>query len=142
MRVAFPVLAIGSLFAPPAVGLHAHLSNTYELPLVGFGIGNLQHDRIHLAVEEAVKQGVQLIDTAAASKNEHLLAKALGGVSGGGDVQVLTKVWYTHLGYERTLLSVKESAEKLGKTPEIVILHWPRCNDNIGNGGNVLYECD
>ena len=124
------VVAFAANASEAAVGLRTQLSNDYQLPLVGFGIGNLQHDRIEGAVKEVVSQGVALIDTAAASRNEHILRSAL--VDGGAEVQVLTKVWYTHLGYERTLLSVQESADKLGKQPDIVILHWPRCNDAIG----------
>ena len=109
----------------------SHEFNMIEF--TGLGIGNLQHDRIEPVVKEAVGEGIRLIDTAFASRNEHILAKALKSAGEpGDDVNVLTKVWYTHLGYERTKLSVKESAANLGgKYPDIVILHWPRCNDAI-----------
>jgi diketogulonate reductase-like aldo/keto reductase len=47
-------------------------------------------------------------------------------------VKILTKVWYTHLGYERTKHSVYQSLTNLGRDSiDIVILHWPRCNDEI-----------
>jgi len=54
-------------------------------------------------------------------------------------VHVVTKVWYTHLGYERTKLSVKHSFEQLREAfnhPMVdlrlhVMLHWPRCYNSI-----------
>jgi diketogulonate reductase-like aldo/keto reductase len=103
-----------------------------KMPLVGLGIGNLPHEQIVPAVKEAVSLGIRLIDTAAASKNEHILARALNEVKFGDNVKILTKVWYTHLGYERTKRAVYESINNLGRTSiDIVILHWPRCNDEI-----------
>jgi len=54
-------------------------------------------------------------------------------------VFVITKVWYTHLGYERTKLSVEESLRDLKSAIDLdtvdlhvtVLLHWPRCNPEI-----------
>lgn len=51
-------------------------------------------------------------------------------------LHVVTKVWYTHLGYERTLLSVQETLNSLRSAGNYnirvhILLHWPRCNDSI-----------
>jgi hypothetical protein len=61
-------------------------------------------------------------------------------------IHVVTKVWYTHLGYDRTKLSVDESLNELSfpitkKTDDRsgrgrrlhvhLLLHWPRCYDDI-----------
>ena len=64
-------------------------------------------------------------------------------------IHVVTKVWYTHLGYERTKLSVMESLGELsfpmtknenrrsrgsgrGRRLHVhLLLHWPRCYDDI-----------
>ncbi|CAK0863058.1 unnamed protein product [Prorocentrum cordatum] len=113
------------------------LSSGEALPLVGLGVGNLAHDLIEEAVVAAVdRHGVRLIDTAAASKNEHIVAAALRRADRGSEVTVLTKVWHTHLGFERTLFSVGESLERLGLGGDgarrpAVLLHWPRCRSDV-----------
>jgi len=114
-------------------------------------------------------KNIRLIDTAHVSKNEFLVARGIvegvenrllkstksgdGGATGtAGDkdkhddenkqvheVHVITKVWYTHLGYQRTLHSARESLESFGEAidhPNIdlrihILLHWPRCYDEI-----------
>ena len=53
-----------------------------KMPLLGLGIGNLPHNEIVPAVKEAVSLGIRLIDTAAASKNEHILKQALQASKG------------------------------------------------------------
>ena len=107
-----------------------------EFPLVGLGVGNLQHDLIESHVANGMDLGYRLVDTAHASKNEHLIAN---GVKEGlianpdAEMHVVTKVWYTYLGYERTKISVRESLEQLNN-PNIrvhMLLHWPRCRDDI-----------
>jgi len=109
----------------------------HEFPVVGLGVGNMHHEQIQGAVKEAVRDhGYRLIDTAAAARNEHLIAAALTELHAQGQLQnsvhVVTKVWYTHLGYERTLLSVRDSIAALGKHAVItVLLHWPRCHHDI-----------
>jgi len=60
-------------------------------------------------------------------------------------VTVITKVWYTHLGYNRTVASVEESLRELAdgeedtsgapllpnRTKVIVLIHWPRCPEDF-----------
>jgi len=143
----------------PVVRLH----NGVHLPLVGVGVGNLAHELIRDVVGSALQSDCRLIDTARASRNDHLVAEAIEsgmndvahpivagthliGRTSKGDthlpvdaVHVVTKVWYTHLGYDRTVLSVLESLSDLaatasGSTIKIrvhVLLHWSRCHDNI-----------
>ncbi len=110
------------------------LSNGEKLPLIGMGVGNLQHERIVDMVKMgATHHGIRLVDTARASHNEHLIHKGISQFSDQQEFHVITKVWYTHLGYNRTMLSVEESLEQL-HAPNIkvhVLLHWPRCRKDI-----------
>ncbi len=126
------------------------LSNGLQIPLVGMGIGNLQHELIHQTVK-ANLAGIHLIDTAHNSHNEQILGRAVANFDAAGHAQtregggnngkppplhVVTKVWYTHLGYERTKISVQESLDQLRSTSTRqiyvhMLLHWPRCNDDI-----------
>ncbi|GFH50123.1 hypothetical protein CTEN210_06599 [Chaetoceros tenuissimus] len=117
------------------------LSNGSILPLVGVGVGNLAHDQIPSTVENFIQKGGRLIDTARASRNEHIISKAIGqassSASGDRVIHVVTKVWYTHLGYERTKYSIEESLKDLSVGNQDMdvqvhlLLHWPRCNDEI-----------
>ena len=118
--------------------LWTQLSNGVDFPMVGFGVGNLQHELISDQITKALASDkkTNLIDTAHASRNEEIVLKGIAkGLKGSKatEVHVITKVWYTHLGYERTKISVRESLEAL-KNPNIkvhILIHWPRCNDEI-----------
>ena len=128
--------------------LHHDLSNGVSMPLVGVGIGNLPHDQIPAVVRNNLSAGIELVDTARASDNERILAKAVrsfdestthhtrGGSVDPGGVHVITKVWYTHLGYERTKYSVQQSLIELAASSSRqvyvhMLLHWPRCDDSV-----------
>jgi len=141
----------------PAFEMKSGLS----IPLIGFGIGNLPHENIPQVVNNQLRAGVLLIDTAHASNNERILGEAVASFDGSGGahtqtrgggggghhghpaatdelapLHVVTKVWYTHLGYERTKISIQESLTNLhSASPRQIyvhmLLHWPRCNDDI-----------
>jgi len=144
-----PTAKVGSIITFDEGIPQVKLANNNMVPLVGFGVGNLQHDRIPAMVASAVQDDKKsrLIDTAHASNNEALVAEGiLRGVNQmdlpDGEkltVHVVTKVWYTHLGYERTKLSVQESLDELKPILESdkvdakihLLLHWPRCFKEI-----------
>jgi diketogulonate reductase-like aldo/keto reductase len=126
------------------------LNNGFHIPLVGMGIGNLQHELIPQVVSANLmpSQDIRLIDTAHNSNNEEILGQAVakfdgashhgtrGSIDNPPPLHVVTKVWYTYLGYERTKIAVAESLSKLASanTRQVyvhMLLHWPRCNDNI-----------
>jgi len=127
------------------------LHNGVHIPLVGIGIGNLQHELIPQVVNANLMRDISLIDTAHNSHNEQILGRAVASFDAAGRAQtrggggsndklpplhVVTKVWYTHLGYERTKISVQESLDQLRSTGTRqvyvhMLLHWPRCNDDI-----------
>jgi hypothetical protein len=134
----------------PAEHFHEYpLKSGVSIPLVGMGVGNLAHTDIPQAVRDQLASGVRLIDTARKSNNERMLADAIAEFDAlrsqrgedGDDpdpIHVVTKVWYTHLGYDRARLSAMESLEELqlpaGSARRIyvhLLLHWPRCNDEI-----------
>ena len=138
---------VGSIIQFEKGVLLAHLANNNKIPLVGVGVGNAPHEHVSALVAEAIQDDkrIRLIDTAHASLNEDLVAQGiLAGAErreeiGKLEVHVVTKVWYTHLGYERTKLSVKESLAALAPALTSdkvdvkvhILLHWPRCYDNI-----------
>lgn len=125
------------------------LSNGMKFPLVGLGVGNMSPDIVPAVVSHAIRNDkkTRMIDTSAVSGNEGLVAQ---GIVEGADylvssgvekveVHVVTKVWHTHLGYDRTMVAVANSIEKLAPAidhPNVdlklhVMIHWPRCYDSI-----------
>ena len=111
------------------------LNNRRKMALVGLGIGNMPEHQIETSVLKAIDSGIRLIDTAHSSGTEHVLGKhevlspLLHRMTDQDTVTVITKVWYTHLGYERTKLSVMESMKRMGRgSVEAVLLHWPKCD--------------
>ena len=140
------VASSSSASSPMTTTLH----NGIELPLIGLGVGNLQPDLIVSQIVEAMKYGTRLIDTAHSSRNEHLVHQGI--VEGLARVQqqqhddkettekepivmhVVTKIWYTYLGYARTTMAVRDILDQFGHHPQIrvhILLHWPRCRDDI-----------
>lgn len=125
------------------------LSNGVHFPLVGLGAGNMDPHVVSAMISHGLKddKNIRLIDTAHVSQNEFLVAQGIvDGVERGNpkknekiEVHVMTKVWYTHLGYERTLLAAKESLHNFQEAidhPNVdlklhFLLHWPRCYEAI-----------
>ena len=129
-----------------------------KFPLVGVGVGNLQPDLVETTIVSALQSDhrIRLIDTARASNNEKSVASGIvkgvhnflevknkdkkkGDIVNEVQVHVVTKIWYTHLGYERTKVSVQESLDALedailDESIDLnvhVLIHWPRCYDGI-----------
>ena len=127
--------------------LVARLANNNRMPLIGVGVGSSPHRIVGSLVSSALQESklIRLIDTAHASKNEAMVAHGiLNGVKtvesdGPVEIHVITKVWYTHLGYERTKLSVEESLADLQSAIDSdkvdlrvhLLLHWPKCYESI-----------
>jgi len=126
------------------------LSNGVHFPLVGMGVGNMDPQLVSAMVSQGLKddKNIRLIDTAHVTQNEWLVAKGIVEgverlVSGDAEekieVHVTTKIWYTHLGYERTLLGAEDILNNFKEAidhPNVdlklhVLLHWPRCYENI-----------
>ena len=86
-------LLLAAAHAADELQLEFELNNGNKFPAVGLGIGNMQRDRIPGVLGTAMLQhGVQLVDTAMASNTDAALRDMRG-------LSVVTKVWYTHLGY-------------------------------------------
>lgn len=129
------------------------LSNKLQMPLVGLGVEYLPPYMVPLMAASALQEDkrTRLFDTAHVTDNEPLLAQGIkqgmerfksqdGNQDKKIELHVITKVWYTHLGYERTVLSVKESFQTLQEAvlgnPRVdlkvhVLLQWPRCYESI-----------
>jgi len=120
------LLLAAAAHAADELQLEFELNNGNKFPAIGLGIGNMQRDRIPSVLGTAMlEHGLQLVDTAHASNTDAALRDTRG-------LQVVTKVWYTHLGYGRTKLAVEDMLAGLnGCCAVTMLIHWPRCRDDI-----------
>jgi len=142
------------------VPLTTTLSNAVVMPLAGLGVGNLQRNLVETMIHHGLRDDnrMRLIDTAHASGNEREVSRGI--TTGIKDlkeelarksldkefdrkqriqVHVVTKIWYTHLGYERTKLAVDEILQSFEEAINdsnvdlklTLLIHWPQCFDSI-----------
>jgi diketogulonate reductase-like aldo/keto reductase len=98
-----------------------------EIPALGFGVFQTPPKETTAAVEEALRVGYRLIDTAAAYGNEREVGEGIrrSGVGPEG-VFIETKVWINDYGYEATLHAFDKSAGKLEvEQLDLLLLHQP-----------------
>lgn len=90
------------------------------------GIGTWQMDRSENSIrviQEGLKAGTNLVDTAEFYRNEEMVGEA---ISGNGDVFLATKVFPVHFSYDKVLKSCDRSLSKLKrKHIDLYQLHWP-----------------
>ncbi|WP_295239844.1 aldo/keto reductase, partial [uncultured Brevundimonas sp.] len=112
-----------------------------EIPLLGFGTWQLEPDDARRMVAEALRIGYRHIDTAWIYKNE----KAVGeGIRDSGvareDIFLTTKIWVDHFTHDALLKQARESADSLGTTPDLLLLHWPKTTPTFEETLGALNE--
>ena len=103
------------------------LNNGVELPALGFGVFQTPPDVTQAAVEEALRIGYRMVDTAAAYGNEREIGAAIAtsGIAR-DELFVQTKLWVSDYGYDRALHAFDVSTRKLGlDTVDLYLLHQP-----------------
>ncbi|MEX5636093.1 aldo/keto reductase [Parafrankia sp. FMc2] len=103
------------------------LNNGVRLPALGFGVFQTPPEETAVAVEEALRVGYRLIDTAAAYGNERGVGEGIrrSGLTR-GDIFIETKVWISDYGYDETLHAFEKAVGKLGVDQlDLLILHQP-----------------
>ena len=101
------------------------LNNGKEMPMIGFGVYQIPSSITQKCVEEALKTGYKLIDTAQCYGNETEVGNA---VKNSGipreELFITTKVWGTK-GYNDTLRSIEQSLNKLDTYIDFLLIHEP-----------------
>lgn len=104
------------------------LSNGLSMPYLGLGAYKVENgNEINIIIEEALKVGYRLIDTASFYKNETGVGKAIqkSGISR-KDIFVTSKIWIEDQGANSTRKAFKKSLEKLGMDYlDLYLIHWP-----------------
>jgi len=108
-----------------------HLNNGVDLPALGFGVFQTPPEATQAAVEEALRIGYRMIDTAASYGNEPEVGAAIAA-SGmdRSELFIQTKVWVTNYSYDGALHAFDVSTRKLGiDTVDLYLLHQPLPQD-------------
>ncbi|WP_156251701.1 aldo/keto reductase [Pseudactinotalea terrae] len=109
---------------------HGHalvdLNDGTTIPQLGYGVWRVPDDEAQPAVEEALRVGYRLIDTAAIYGNERGVGRAIAGSGlAREDVYLTTKLWNADQGYDTTLRAYEASLERLAvEKVDLYLIHW------------------
>ena len=103
------------------------LANGVKLPMVGFGVFQVDEQVCEQAVLDALEPGYRHIDTAATYLNEAAVGRAIAssGIKR-EDLFITTKLWVQDHGYENTKRAFAKSLQKLGlEYLDLYLIHKP-----------------
>ncbi|MDE6485839.1 MAG: aldo/keto reductase [Duncaniella sp.] len=106
------------------------LSNGIEMPMIGYGVYQVDPAECERCVSDALKVGYRMIDTAQAYHNEEGVGAAVAksGIAR-NELFIVSKVWISNYGYEKAKASIDESLRKLGTDYiDLMLLHQPFCD--------------
>lgn len=119
------------------------LNNGIEMPILGFGVYQVDPIQTEEVVYNALKTGYRLIDTAQAYMNEEGVGRAIkrSGITR-EELFITTKVWVQDVSYERVKKAFEVSLRKLQLDYlDLYLIHQP-FNDYYGawRGMEELYK--
>ncbi|MCS6622627.1 aldo/keto reductase [Roseibacterium beibuensis] len=115
------------------------------VPLLGFGTWNLTPEDARRMVAEALRIGYRHIDTAWIYHNEAAVGDGIRDAVEAGhvrrdDIWLTTKIWVAHFDRDGLLKQARESADSLGFTPDLLLLHWPKTEPSFEETLGALNE--
>ena len=106
------------------------LSNGVKMPMIGYGVYQVDPAECERCVSDALKVGYRMIDTAQAYHNEEGVGAAIAksGIPR-EELFIVSKIWISNYGYEKAKASINESLRKLGTNYiDLMLLHQPFCD--------------
>ena len=103
-----------------------------SIPQLGFGTWNLTPEDARRMVGAALQIGYRHIDTAKIYSNEEAVGQAIreSGVAR-GDIFLTTKIWVSDFADGDLQRAAEEAVERLGLTPDLLLLHWPKAEPSF-----------
>lgn len=103
------------------------LNDGHSIPSVGFGVFQIPPAATVDAVGVALRAGYRHLDTAAMYNNERQTGRAIADSGVPRDqLYVVTKLWNSDQGYDRTMAAFDASMNRLGLDYlDLYLIHWP-----------------
>lgn len=103
-----------------------------SIPLLGFGTWQLGPADARRMVAEALRIGYRHIDTARIYNNEEGVGQGIrdSGVDR-DDIFLTTKIWVEDFAEGDLQRAAAASVERLGFTPDLLLLHWPKATPSF-----------
>lgn len=112
---------------------YIRLNNGVKMPMLGYGVYQIEEKECEQCVSKALEVGYRLIDTAQAYLNERAVGQAIAqSAVAREDIFLTTKVWVSNAGYEKTKLSLEKSLENLQTDYLDLVLIHQALNDYYG----------
>lgn len=111
-----------------SVGMETiRLNNGIEMPILGFGVYQVDPAECERCVFDAISVGYRLIDTAQAYYNEEGVGNAIAKCGlPRNELFITTKVWISNAGEEKAAESIEESLRKLRTDYiDLLLIHQP-----------------
>lgn len=106
---------------------YVRLNNEIRMPVLGYGVGQLNAEACERCVLDAISVGYRSIDTAQVYGNEAQVGTALAkcGIPR-SELFLTTKVWISGEGYETARASIERSLDNLQTSYlDLVLIHQP-----------------
>ena len=103
------------------------LNNGVQMPLLGYGVYQVDPKECERCVSDAISVGYRMIDTAQIYKNEEGVGNAIkkSGIDR-KEFFIVTKVWISNAGYEKAKASIETSLRKLQTDYiDLLLVHQP-----------------
>ena len=112
---------------------YVKLNNGVKMPMLGYGVYQVDPAETERCVLEAIETGYRSIDTAQAYGNEEGVGRAAARCGlPREELFLTTKVWITNGGYEKAKASIEDSLNKLQTNyVDLLLIHQP-FNDYYG----------
>lgn len=103
------------------------LNNSVEMPILGYGVYQVDPKECERCVSDAIDSGYRLIDTAQSYHNEEGVGAAIKkSAVKREDLFIVTKLWISNYGYEKAKKSIGDSLKKLQSGYiDLLLLHQP-----------------
>lgn len=103
------------------------LNNGVEMPILGFGVYQIEPSECEKCVLDAISVGYRSFDTAQAYYNEEQVGNAIAKCDvPREELFITTKIWVSNAGYEKAKASIDESLCKLQtEYVDLLLIHQP-----------------